>query len=507
MKRDDKQTDGRPQRQPASESSTEQGNALTMVDRRPGATAQRQLMEAIAKSPRALLASPVAQRQDVEEELPLQGRFEAPAQRREAEPAEPNRTGLPDGLKAGIESMSGLSMDHVRVHYGSSRPAQLNALAYAQGSEIHVAPGQERHLPHEAWHVVQQAQGRVRPTAQMKGGAAINDDPSLEAEADEMGRRALQRYPGRPAAATTPEPTKQTMTLSARGPVQRVLGHNQPIVGNDVASVARVGGKLVYIVTGTPGNGRVVVKFETFGASESLAEYGDRSRVLRDLAATVLQNVPGSARLTPADMAAIAQIPAAIGGDVADLQQMAAGVLNGAQGYDRLLALKMQHMDVGQNLEHMADHGPQVSLEPALWREFGRMAAFDMLVSNNDRFNPDGVNLENVDVRALQGVSLDVVDSNSPLKSALPWEGWAIYRDPAAWSLKTVGEMCDRFGVLPLYFHSLLDAFRTGFAQAKATLAAQEPALRAQGPRLQGRGQAATGIKACGYIATRLRMP
>ncbi|PTS87753.1 hypothetical protein DBR17_05420, partial [Sphingomonas sp. HMWF008] len=66
-----------------------------------------------------------------------------------------NRTGLPDGLKAGLEGLSGLSMDAVRVHYGSARPAQIAALAYADGTDIHLAPGQERHLPHEAWHVVQ----------------------------------------------------------------------------------------------------------------------------------------------------------------------------------------------------------------------------------------------------------------------------------------------------------------------------------------------------------------
>jgi hypothetical protein len=33
-----------------------------------------------------------------------------------------------------------MSMDHVK-YYNSSQPAQLNALAYAQGSDIHVAPG------------------------------------------------------------------------------------------------------------------------------------------------------------------------------------------------------------------------------------------------------------------------------------------------------------------------------------------------------------------------------
>lgn len=103
----------------------------------------------------------------------------------------PNRTGLPDTLKAGVEAMSGMSLDHVRVHRNSARPAQLNAHAYAQGSDIHLAPGQERHLPHEAWHVVQQAQGRVKPTMQMKGDVPVNDEEHLEHEADVMGARAM----------------------------------------------------------------------------------------------------------------------------------------------------------------------------------------------------------------------------------------------------------------------------------------------------------------------------
>lgn len=103
-----------------------------------------------------------------------------------------NQTGLPNQLKAGVEALSGISLDKVRVHYHSSKPAQLNAKAYAQGTDIHLGPGQEKHLPHEAWHVVQQAQGRVKATAQMKGGVPINDDPALEHEADVMGQKALQ---------------------------------------------------------------------------------------------------------------------------------------------------------------------------------------------------------------------------------------------------------------------------------------------------------------------------
>ncbi|GAL35435.1 translation initiation factor 2 [Vibrio maritimus] len=86
-------------------------------------------------------------------------------------------------------------MDDVKVHYNSSKPAQLQAHAYAQGSNIHIGPGQEKHLAHEAWHVVQQKQGRVKPTMQMKGKVNINDDASLEREADVMGAKALQMAP------------------------------------------------------------------------------------------------------------------------------------------------------------------------------------------------------------------------------------------------------------------------------------------------------------------------
>ncbi|QEY17608.1 DUF4157 domain-containing protein [Cellvibrio sp. KY-GH-1] len=131
----------------------------------------------------------VAQR--AEEEEPLQGKFEspAPAQREQ----KPNNTGMPDNLKSGIENLSGYSMDDVKVHYNSDKPAQLNAHAYAQGTDIHVAPGQEQHLPHEAWHVVQQKQGRVQATMQMKAGVPVNDDAGLENEADVMGAKAVEQ--------------------------------------------------------------------------------------------------------------------------------------------------------------------------------------------------------------------------------------------------------------------------------------------------------------------------
>lgn len=103
----------------------------------------------------------------------------------------PNNTGMPDNLKSGIESLSGFSMDDVRVHYNSSKPATVQALAYTQGTDIHVAPGQEKCLPHEAWHVAQQMAGRVSPTTNVNG-MPVNDNAALEHEADVMGEKAVQ---------------------------------------------------------------------------------------------------------------------------------------------------------------------------------------------------------------------------------------------------------------------------------------------------------------------------
>jgi hypothetical protein len=100
-----------------------------------------------------------------------------------------NNTGMPNRLKAGLENLSGYDLSSVRVHYNSSKPKQLGALAFAQGTNIHLGAGQERHLPHEGWHVVQQMQGRVKATMQMLG-TSVNDDTGLEKEADLQGEKA-----------------------------------------------------------------------------------------------------------------------------------------------------------------------------------------------------------------------------------------------------------------------------------------------------------------------------
>ncbi len=126
-----------------------------------------------------------------------------------------NKTGLPDNLKSGVENLSGMPMDDVKVHYNSSKPSQLQAHAYAQGTDIHLGSGQEKHLPHEAWHVAQQKQGRVKSTMQMNG-VGINNDKGLEREADVMGLKAatiqekakspIQKVENKSASSTASKP-------------------------------------------------------------------------------------------------------------------------------------------------------------------------------------------------------------------------------------------------------------------------------------------------------------
>ena len=106
-----------------------------------------------------------------------------------------NHTGLPVNLKSSSEYISGFNMSDVKVHYNSSEPVKIGALAYTQGNHIHLSSGQEKHLPHEAWHVIQQKQGRVRQLNYQYKNIAINNNDSLEQEADVMGKKLTITHP------------------------------------------------------------------------------------------------------------------------------------------------------------------------------------------------------------------------------------------------------------------------------------------------------------------------
>lgn len=143
---------------------------------------------------------------------------------------------MPDALKSGVESMSGIDMNDVKVHYNSTKPAQLNALAYTQGNQIHISSGQEKHLPHEAWHVVQQKQGRVRPTMQMKG-TEINDDNQLEKEADEMGNKANAAIGPYRRSPALPDPPSNSSSLVVQRRPEDALETIKPILDPKIQEV------------------------------------------------------------------------------------------------------------------------------------------------------------------------------------------------------------------------------------------------------------------------------
>lgn len=228
------------------------GAEKEITDKRPASIAQRKLQESILNSPRLkqfrsqqdLIQSKAKKDTPLQQEEKQQNTEEGPIQRQSktAEGYEkqvaPNpiqkkskADGLPEQLQSGIETLSGQSMDDVKVHYNSDKPAQLQAHAFAQGSDIHLGPGQERHLPHEAWHVVQQKQGRVKVTTQLKG-EKINDDAKLEQEADEMGDKAtkvLQKKepPANPEKEKKPE---SPIAVFQQQPVQRAAAYNGPAI-------------------------------------------------------------------------------------------------------------------------------------------------------------------------------------------------------------------------------------------------------------------------------------
>lgn len=109
-------------------------------------------------------------------------------------------TQLPEAVQTKMESTMGADFSGVNVHKESEKATSMGALAFAQGNDVHFAPGQynpqtqsgQELIGHELAHVVQQKEGRVSSTTQMKG-QNVNDDPVLEREADEMGNAAAKK--------------------------------------------------------------------------------------------------------------------------------------------------------------------------------------------------------------------------------------------------------------------------------------------------------------------------
>jgi hypothetical protein len=222
-------------------------SASQFFDDRPEAIAQRKLKEMANNS------SQLLRLRTIQEMADNHSAQQSLIQKKE------NKTGLPDNLKSGIENLSGYSLDDVKVHYNSDKPAGLQAHAYTQGTDIHLASGQEKHLPHEAWHIVQQMQGRVKPTMQMKG-VEINDEQGLESEADVMGTKALQMKRSE-HITTNSTPLRRKKGDASPFPASHIfdpLAHPQEIKtpGNNRSTIMQAKG-VVQRVTATP-NGETI---------------------------------------------------------------------------------------------------------------------------------------------------------------------------------------------------------------------------------------------------------
>jgi Domain of unknown function (DUF4157) len=140
--------------------------------------------------------APPVQRQDEEEEI--QAKFAIQRQDNTQSPSsDTGASGIPKSVQTKMENTLGTNLSDVKVHQNSSKASDVGALAYTQGSDIHVAPGQynpgsssgKQLLGHELTHVAQQKEGRVQATGSV-GGLALNDSPALEKEADTLGAKA-----------------------------------------------------------------------------------------------------------------------------------------------------------------------------------------------------------------------------------------------------------------------------------------------------------------------------
>ncbi len=112
-------------------------------------------------------------------------------------PVRSGRGNLPDEVRAPMEAALGEDFSDVRVHV-DGQAADMGALAFTAGDDIHFAPGRydpssrggRELLGHELAHVAQQRQGRASAAHAHFFGAAVNRDPDLEREADELGAKA-----------------------------------------------------------------------------------------------------------------------------------------------------------------------------------------------------------------------------------------------------------------------------------------------------------------------------
>ncbi len=110
---------------------------------------------------------------------------------------------LPEKLHTNLEQSFGFDFSKVQILRNSKKAEELKARAYTQGEQIRFAPGEfnpntesgRNLIGHEFTHIVQQRSGLVQPTSILGKGLAVNNDPILEREADQLGAQAVKGMP------------------------------------------------------------------------------------------------------------------------------------------------------------------------------------------------------------------------------------------------------------------------------------------------------------------------
>lgn len=204
-------------------------------------------------------------------------------QKRDIQPQQQtiNRTGIPTQMKLDFERRSGLSFDDVRVHYNSDQPAKIGALAYTQGNQVHIGPGQEQHLRHELGHVVQQKRGLVQPTT-WAGGLPINDSARLEEDAD---RGILSRQSGgfhKPVIQRQLDYSNSRFHMS-RWPIFKFSDDNQPRFGSPRIPSMTSSFAQVFLTTTRPDTTDAADLYDMDGWRNYLTQNGESTNLLEDL--------------------------------------------------------------------------------------------------------------------------------------------------------------------------------------------------------------------------------
>ncbi len=131
--------------------------------------------------------------------------------------------GLPSEVNKKMEAAFELDFSKVKIHKNSSKSSEIDAYAFAQGQNIHFAPGHyqpysrsgQQLIGHELAHIAQQGAGKVKPT-KLENGVQVNDSKKLEREADIKGKQAADH-----TGKSTPGKKKEALPDSSLKVVQK----------------------------------------------------------------------------------------------------------------------------------------------------------------------------------------------------------------------------------------------------------------------------------------------